>query len=137
MFKHKKIFDNYYAAIIDFCFGDPEDFANYLRKRYSCETDVTNISGKELVLEDKISKNDVFIIFIRDVPDPIWLASTIIHECNHAVFDVFETRGIPVSNDNSEVFCYYSEYLFMTFCKVFKLKKLFENFYKEELSEDK
>lgn len=137
MFQHKKIFDNYYMAPIDFCFGDTEDFANYLRKRYSYETSVDKISGKAIVLEDKNSKSDVFIIFVEDVPDPIWLMSYIMHECNHVAFDILESRGVPILNDNSEVFCYYSEYLFVTFCKTFQLKKLFENFYKEELSEDK
>lgn len=137
MFKHKKFFDNYYMAVMDFCFGDPESFADYLRKRYSYETNTDKISGKTIVLEDKISKNEVIIVFVEDVADPVWLNSYIMHECNHVAFDVFSSRGVPISDDNSETFCYYSAYLFVTFCKTFQLKKLFENFYKEEFSKDK
>ena len=40
---------------------------------------------------------------------------TFVHELNHACLDIFDTRGIPVSSDYSEAYCYYYDYLYSYF----------------------
>ena len=40
---------------------------------------------------------------------------TFVHELNHVCLAVFDLRGIPVSSDYSEAYCYYYDYLYSYF----------------------
>ena len=47
-----------------------------------------------------------FVLYINNVSKRV-----IIHECTHLVHQIMESKGIPISIDNSEIMAYMTDYL--------------------------
>ena len=51
-------------------------------------------------------------ILLESKKDKVFEDSVLMHECNHAAFLILDSKGIPISLNNDETFCYLSQYLF-------------------------
>jgi len=64
-------------------------------------SDITDSDGWCFYEEDRIY---IWVPAIKSI-------SIVIHEITHALLWIFEFRDIPISHENSEIFCYYMEWL--------------------------
>lgn len=99
----KMINDPIFGGSFFFCIGDIYEFAKLVKKKADFEIDTD--SGSD-------AKN----VFIEDGYNFLWLERIdvylLVHEIIHRMNVNLEYVGIPLSEDTSEVYAYYGQYLF-------------------------
>jgi hypothetical protein len=95
-----------------------EQWHNYLRDWYQIEdaNKSSDFSAKHLALQNEASGAFDHLIALTkwNLKDP-YCVSWLSHECLHAVTEVLLSRGLPLTEDTDEAFCYLHEW-FMRNC---------------------
>ncbi len=117
MMKRNRLLRDPYGAEIWLLFGTAKELDGYLCRKHG---------GKDHVTPNSRANFTTFTAVDSPTEDPIHYISLVkersrgrldyagylAHECVHAVFEVFEVRGIAVDSVHDEPFAYYHEWLF-------------------------
>lgn len=122
--KTHKFYDALYLADIQFCYGDPVEFNQYIKDDYNVNLthDPLGVDGVQFSVERDADDGPekIYFIFLRHVDDLAALA----HEIIHLVKDIFVDRGVGVDLETEdEHFTYYHSYLMKLFMSKLKEKK--------------
>ena len=86
-------------------FSTSPDVYSYVKSAFPELTDeFEDING--LALQLWMGSFPYYFIFVNDVTRRV-----IVHECTHMVHTICESKGIPLSNDNTETIAYMTDYL--------------------------
>ena len=108
-----EIYDPLYVANVVCVFNcNQDEFAEFLRLQYKCiinygENDIAIARQDSVVLNTTKGKTTMFYVWIEKYGDD----STLVHECAHLTFSIFDDRGVEISRANDEAFCYYLDYI--------------------------
>ena len=110
-----EFYDEVYRARISVVVGSNKECVSYVKKRYftDIELDKFNHSaGKAIEILDADDNPFAYVIWVRDYirNDPYSIA-IVMHEIQHVLLWVFETRHIKIKSNNPEPVTYYMEYL--------------------------
>lgn len=120
MIKAKKIIfqDNLYQLKIILFYSTWEDFYSYLVKE-KLEFMVPEKYDKNSLGHDgfhflipELTECYIFVNSYNDFKKEHLNLRSLVHELSHTVIAIFELRDIPINSKNSEVFCYYFDFLF-------------------------
>lgn len=108
---------------------DEKALARYLKKIYTKSRCIKNDEVDNLVIEDvKFCMENDGACFGNMVYLPNPDEGALLHELTHLIFEMFEMKGIPINNDNQEIFAYTLEYFFTEGQKFLnKIKKGFKD----------
>lgn len=114
-----KYTDNLYENRIFLVYSTWSEFKNFLKKQKT-----------DFFLEDIDKENpEGFSFYIPELSDSyIYIKKeskfnlrTFVHELNHVCIAIFERKGIPITSNCSEPYCYYFDFLFDYFYNKIKL----------------
>lgn len=115
--KRKKLLKDLYGADIVFLFGTAKEVEAFVCRRHG---DGFTIRPGVRANFCTFTPNDpklypihyITLIKGRGRGDRFDHAGCLAHECSHAVFEIFQMRGIPCDKEHDEQFAYYHEWLF-------------------------
>lgn len=111
-------FDKVYRAWVVFLIGEPEEFYEFMTKSgYKLVDDLKEGSNTGFCVQLDSSNNDMgnycFVVWMRKFE-----TACLVHELSHLVMMVFDSKGVPIRNENTEAFAYYQEFWFNEISRV-------------------
>ena len=83
-----------------------KQFRDFIKKEFKQDVDAKDgDSGEFVVAFDNKSKSTIGVVWAKDNKE------TLNHELLHATMWVLDNRGIRLSKDSEEIFCYYQGFL--------------------------
>lgn len=123
--KHFKIYEpTYHTNIILVVDCTHEQFLQYLNKKqnFDVSAEPNNSLGGQTIKGVTDSGSIMFVIWIRYMPNTPYYLGSLMHEVIHVGIKNMEDLGIPISDNVSEPFTYFCEWLFTECCEKLKLK---------------
>lgn len=114
--KKKRLLADPYGADMWFLFGTAEEINRFLERTHKSDGVIKNgvrANFATYIPNDPKKYPIHYISLVKDrTAERFDYAGCLAHECAHAVFEIFERRGIPVDRVHDEAFAYYHEWLF-------------------------
>ena len=109
-------YDNIYKEKFSFIIGDSGQAKKYIKKQHNYNTDFREfVIGKTILISDY-----GIVVWLKRFNKGTESLGVLLHEVIHAVFFIFESKGIKFDGDYSEHFVYYCEYIMTTFLGKYK-----------------
>lgn len=110
--KQWHFFDKVYRVWLTFLIGEPDAFYDFMeRSGYKDMEYLKQGSTAAWCIKVDHENNDMgnycFVIWMRKFE-----AACLVHELTHLSMMVFDDKGVPVRNENTEAFAYYTEFWF-------------------------
>lgn len=114
-----EFYDSLYYINYIFLVGNYDDVNKYVDKEFDIDLSLENTDCGGFHIDTET--NHIFIFF-QDQKDEVNKIGDIAHETFHATKDLFELRGIKLSEDSEEAYAYYQSFLIRTFLTLFNKK---------------
>lgn len=108
-------FDKVYRAWVVLCVGDADEFRGFLEEcTYTGEFEDGN-SGALIRLngQNTTNGNNCYVLWLKK-----YETACLVHELTHLTMMVFDEKGVPIHNENTEGFAYYTEFWFNEILRV-------------------
>jgi len=117
--KEWHFYDRVYRSWVVVVIGTAEEFIKFMdgtTYKY-CEDLQPNSSGYCITLNGDNTTNGNYATII-------WLKrkeyACLVHELSHLVMQIFDDKGVPLRNENTEAFAYYIEFWFNTITRAWR-----------------
>lgn len=122
--KQWHFFDKVYRVWVVLLIGEPDDFYQFMEDSGYKDMEVLkqgSTSGWCIHLnsDNNDMGNYCFIIWMRKFE-----TACFVHELTHLTMMVFDDKGVPIRNENTEAFAYYTEFWFN---EITRTKRRFPN----------
>lgn len=110
--KQWHFYDKVYRMWVVLLTGEPGDFYEFMSNAgYKDMDDLKKTSTTAMCVLLNVDTNDsgnyCIVVWMRKFE-----AACLVHELTHLTMMVFEDKGVPVRNENTETFAYYTEFWF-------------------------
>lgn len=111
--KVKKLKDDIYKNLMWLVWDcEYEDYNQWLAKKFDVVPTINSACSAEVSSMMSDNGDVAFVMWVSNLKKDSACYSDIHHEVNHLTFFALQACGVKIDADNTEVFCYYGDYLF-------------------------